>query len=273
MPFRHAPLLVLLLLPLIVVGFWPNYFGNLRGASFALHAHGLTATVWIALVAAQGWSAQRRDRLVVHRAAGLAVFVVVPLFAAGGLLAIRGVIGLGLAEVSPFHARYGVTLALVDLVTVTGFVGLVVAALVERRRVWSHAAYMLSTVLLVLPPIFGRLLPMTPGYPIPGVAGFTLAFYVAQLGAAAALLFLARLYPRSKRPFMASAALLIVSTALFDTAGRSAWWREIATALASVPAPALAAIGVAASAASLWWAWGRRAVAVAARPLTPVGSA
>ena len=50
MPFKHAHWLVVALLPVIALAFWPAYFGNLRGASVAFHAHGLSASAWILLV-------------------------------------------------------------------------------------------------------------------------------------------------------------------------------------------------------------------------------
>ncbi|WP_447406154.1 hypothetical protein, partial [Clostridium perfringens] len=81
MPYRHAYRWLLGLFPLIALAFWPGYLGQLAQAPFALHAHGLTATAWLMLLTAQSWSIHAR-RAAWHRAAGLATFAVVPLFAA-----------------------------------------------------------------------------------------------------------------------------------------------------------------------------------------------
>ena len=72
MPFRHAGWALLLLVPMIAVAFWPQYLHDLPHAAFALHAHGLTAALWIALVFFQHWSIHQR-RNALHRTAGLAV--------------------------------------------------------------------------------------------------------------------------------------------------------------------------------------------------------
>lgn len=47
MPYRYAHQVILLvLMPTILLAFWPKYFGVLPSASFAFHAHGNTATFW-----------------------------------------------------------------------------------------------------------------------------------------------------------------------------------------------------------------------------------
>ena len=88
MPYRHAHFYLLLLFPLAALAFWPNYFSIVRSAPFALHAHGVTAASWIALLAFQSWSIHRR-RNALHRATGLAGLALFPFFVAGGLLVIQ----------------------------------------------------------------------------------------------------------------------------------------------------------------------------------------
>ncbi|RYY47057.1 MAG: hypothetical protein EOP59_01785, partial [Sphingomonadales bacterium] len=89
MPYRHAHwILLLLLAPAILMAFWRDYFGSLASATFAFHAHGLTATAWIVLVALQSWTAHSR-RFQLHRTIGRAPLFLVPLFAAGGGLVLH----------------------------------------------------------------------------------------------------------------------------------------------------------------------------------------
>src|SRR5689334_3909366 len=93
MPYRYAHHALLLgLLPITLFAFWPAYFGRLGQAPFAFHAHGLTATAWILLVMAQSWSIHAR-RFALHRQLGQLLFVAVPLFVAGGAIAVQSMAG------------------------------------------------------------------------------------------------------------------------------------------------------------------------------------
>lgn len=250
MPYRHAHWWLVALFPLIGLAFWPNYIGVIGTAPFALHAHGLTAALWIALAAFQSWTIANR-RSALHRSAGLALFAVVPAFAAGGLLAIRGTAGLFAAQSDPFHGRYGARLAFGDLIAVVTFLVLVHSALITRANVRRHAAAMLATVLLVLPPILGRVLPLLPGFP----NDFGLAFHAAEILAAALA---AWLWSRDRAH---GAAFLIVivsnlvqSLAFVTIAATYLWSRNVLRIAALPPAP-LALLGLALGGMIVWHGW------------------
>jgi len=254
MPFRHAGWALLLLVPMIAVAFWPQYFHDLPGAPFALHAHGITAALWIALVFFQHWSIHAR-RNALHRSAGLAVFVAVPLFAAGALLAMQSMAAKALAG-HPFYAPFGAILGLDDAIASLALLLIVRAALLHRRQVWLHAGYMLSTVLLVLPPIVTRLLPPITA---PGLSSFDAAYLTAELSAGLIAVALAWAYPRSRRPFLTVAAITVAQAGLVEAFGRTDAWASAFAALTRAPAGLLATIGIAVAAASLWSGWRGRA--------------
>ncbi len=135
MPYRHAHwAIALCLAPLVLLAFWPAYFGDLRGASFAFHVHGLTASAWLILVAMQSWSIHQR-RVALHQSLGQALFVIVPLFVVGGVLAMHGMAQKFAAGTPPFYAVMGARLGLHDLVTTVVLVAMVCAGLRHRRRV------------------------------------------------------------------------------------------------------------------------------------------
>ncbi|MGK6324306.1 hypothetical protein ACMGDM_14650 [Sphingomonas sp. DT-51] len=256
MPYRRAHWMVVLLLPLILLAFWPAYFGALSAAPLALHAHGLSATLWLTLLAVQSWSIHDR-RLALHRAAGVMVFALVPLFAGASLAAVQGNVTLFAAASDPFHATFGARLALVDLVALVTFVALVRQALLRRRQVRAHGAAMLATALLVLPPILGRLFPVLPGFfdwNVAGHRGFALSFQLAMLSATLGALALYR--SEHARAFVAVALSLGIQAIGFETLGASAAWANAARALLAVPAPllfALAALAAAGALAEGWW--------------------
>lgn len=250
MPYRHAHwVLLLLLAPLVGVAFWRDYFGNLSGASFAFHAHGLTATAWLALAALQSWSAHTK-RLKLHRKTGLALFAAVPLFVAGSVLVYHSMAAKYLAG-HPFYGSFGPMLGMHDVLSTVALVAMVALALRHRRRVGIHAGYMLGTALLVLPPVIERL-PMLP-HGLHLSEGFPLLL----------ALILAARNRKSAEPMLVVAAMMAAQIVQFHTIGASALWAQAFGAAAgwSPATLGLVAIGLAAvSLSTLWLGWqaGRR---------------
>ena len=251
MPYRHAHWWVLALFPLIAVAFWPNYLGQFRASPFALHAHGMTASAWLLLLVVQSASIHAR-RPEWHRAAGMATFVVLPLFAAAGPLALQGMAQLWAGNADPFHAAYGARLVVADMIAGPSVVALVVYAVLHRRRVRTHAAAMLGTALLVLPPILGRLFPALPGFPESG--GFALSFQLAEAVTLVLALWLAARDRQGRTAFGFVAAATLAQMLGFAATARLALWERFVAMLAKLPtAPMSLAAGLAA-AALLWWA-------------------
>jgi hypothetical protein len=257
MPYRRLHLVLPLVFPAILVAFWPGYFGQFATAPAAMHLHGMVATFWLALVLAQGWSIHTR-RAHLHRTLGLALFVLVPLFAAGGLLLTQAMAGLGLARADPFHAQFGVRLALLDLVSVATIVTLVALAVARRREPHRHAAAMAATLFPMLPPILGRLLPIIPVVrAVPGVHPFAVSFHIAQVVAVAGALLLAR-GAKAGAPVLRGVAVMIaLQSVAFETVARTARWEATTAALQGVPALWLGSAGALAAAAVLAYAWTR----------------
>src|SRR6185436_14831501 len=103
MPYRHAHWYLLSLFPLAGLAFWPNYVSRLADSSAAFHLHGITASLWIGLVAFQSWSIHHR-RNALHRSLGLASFALFPFFVTGGLLIIQSIAGKFATAADPFSA-------------------------------------------------------------------------------------------------------------------------------------------------------------------------
>lgn len=253
MPYRYAHYAILLiLLPAIVVAFTPRYFSTLGSASFAFHAHGLTASLWVLLVMAQSWTAHAK-RFVLHRRVARTLLVLVPLFAAGGVLAMQSMAEKFVTKSDPFYAVLGPRLGLDDVVATTALVLMVRAAVVNRRRMGLHAAYMLSTVLLVLSPVVARL-------PIP---------LIPHLGDAITILVALGLYAvrrRDGRPFLIVAALSVLRVVQFHTVAASDAWAGLFSRLVGVPSVPLAIAAMLAAGLAIWtvWPWQPRRAASAA---------
>lgn len=259
MPYRHAHLWLLALFPLIGVAFWPGYLGQFGKAPFALHAHGMTATAWLLLLTVQCWSIHAR-RAVWHRSAGLATFVILPLFAAAGPLALQGMASLWRSNADPFHAAFGSRLVIADMVAGPSVVIMVVYAFLHRRRVAVHSAAMIATALLVLPPVIGRLFPAIPGFPHggwAGFAGFRAAFQLAEAITLVAALWLASRRPTARVGFGFAAIATALQMIGFETIGRTDLWDRWVITLTDIP-PALMSLAAGMTAfVLLWWAWRR----------------
>lgn len=271
MPYRRAYLWLLLLFPLAGLAFWPAYIADLRGAPYAFHAHGATASLWLALLIFQSWSIHRR-RNSLHRAAGLWSLALFPLFTAGGLLVIHTMARKVAAQSDPFYNMFGARLGLLDSLSTLGICALFFMALRRRRNVQLHARYMLGTAFFLIAPILSRLLPILPPLAIAGPADFYRFGYGLHLAnglAAAIALFLCWRAPRHGRPWLIVAGLIAAQSLLFEFVGGTAAWEGLFVAIAAVPAALVAGVGVAAGAMVAWFGWnglaGTRALTAANR--------
>ena len=77
----------------MLLAFWPSYFSRLGSQpSFHPHAHGLTMTLWVALLVGQAWLIRSGNRAVAP---------------AGGPAVLRAGAGAGLAALNFMHYRLG----------------------------------------------------------------------------------------------------------------------------------------------------------------------
>ena len=257
MPYRHAHYYLLLLLPLAVLAFWPSYFANLAGSSPTFHLHGLTGTAWVLLLVAQSWTIHHGRRSL-HRTIGLWSFLLFPLFIAGGLMVIQTMARTTAAGTNPFYNVYGASLGTLDAISTLGIGLLFFQALKHRRKVHLHARYMLGTVFFLLAPVIVRIITDYPPLLIGGPPDFWKFTYGIHASNAVALLLLLILYrraPKHGRPLATVAALIVLQSLCFDTLGRTGAWRALFYGIGAMPTPSLVAIGVAASAALVWFGW------------------
>ena len=161
MPYRHAHWYLLALFPLAGLAFWQSYLSQFTSASAEFHAHGLTASAWLILLVMQSWTVHHGRRQT-HRTVGTASLVLFPLFLMGGAGIFFGMADR-FAAGSPFHVLYAPNLVWLDVVGVGGFAYFYYEALRQRRKVHPHSGYLLATAIMLLPPIFGRLMAIPLG--------------------------------------------------------------------------------------------------------------
>lgn len=268
MPYRHLHIWLLLLFPLILLAFLPNYFLVFGSAAWPFHVHAATASAWIALLAFQSWSIHRR-RNGWHRVAGIASLAVFPLFLGGAALVMQSMAAKFATGTDPFYNPFGSWLAAIDLVAMIAVGWFYWEGLRTRRIVQLHARWMTATILFLLAPIFARLIGLfVPGLTIRGpedFGNFPISVQVAHGIVLAIALWLARSAGASKRPLLASAALVAVQAIVFEAVRGFAPWEAAMVALAGVPPGAVFAAGLSVGAVLAWLGWS--AVPARVRPV------
>ena len=262
MPYPRAYLALLGLIPLTALAFWPGYFSRLGSTSFLVHLHGISASLWLLMLTTQSWLAHHRG-LRTHRTTGRYISpLVVTAFLIGGLTMLKAIsIRTHSPEPNMMHV-YGSGLALLDVIAVTGFAWLYHGALRHRGQVQLHARFMLATVLLLLSPIFARLLVMHfPPLIIRGPEDLHLFGIAVQLANFIALAIAVSLFctaPRWGRPFAVVAALVITQAIAFQWLTELPPWRWLFAAWADTPTLALVALGLIAGTLLTWHALRRQ---------------
>lgn len=254
MPYRHAHWYVLALLPLIGIAFFPTYWSVLPAAPWEFHVHGATAFAWLLLVGLQSWTIHHGQRLP-HRAFGRSSLLLFPLFLAGGVGVLFGMSRQMVAG-SEFHTLYAARLVWLDAASVLMMAWFFHEALRHRRTVRLHSAYMLATVIALLPPILGRLTAIPLGVTGPGTFDRLYPGFIAgQLLAAGIAFLIARGRGAEGRPWRIAGWLSIAGGVAFATVGGMSWWRDLYAGAATLPsAPFMLTTLVAAGAVS-WSGW------------------
>ncbi len=257
MPYRQAHWFVLAIFPLAALAFWPGYLAQFSTSPIQMHLHGVTATLWLALLAGQSWTIHHGDRNR-HRLLGWASLALFPLFLAGGAGIFLGMARHYDEASSPFYTLYAPRLAWIDVVSVLAFAAFYHEGLRLRRHTQLHARYLLATALFLLPPILGRLAPLLPPLAIEGPQDFWKLGIAFQLGngvSVAIALALAATSGRHARPFLLAAGAVLLAALLFQFAGSMAWWLQLLTRLASVPPTALSLVAAVAGAGIAFSGW------------------
>lgn len=258
LPYRHAWAWCLALIALTIVAFWPGYLSQLGTAKITSHVHGITATAWMLLLAAQSRSIDRGDRAR-HRRLGLAIFALIPLFFAGGAGVEHSMAVATGSGQDPFYNIWGPSLGIYDLVASLGFVALTAMALRDRRRVARHAAWLLGTPLLLVGPVLSRVYPrLIPGLAMHGPQDFGLFRWGIHLGGLTAIGIALWLWSRHRRdggPWLAVAAINLLQLILFETLGVLPQWKAGFVAFGGIALGWHAGAAALLAAAALWWGW------------------
>ena len=162
---RHLFWLFVAALVVTVFGFWPSFFSNPAGLDPWRLTHGIFATAWMALLVVQSFLIGRgRNRL--HRWLGRSSILILPplLITAGH--AVYTMLHAG-PDGLPRDLR--LTLAYIDMTSLTLFVVCYALAILYRRNLLVHGGLMGSTALIALVPALGRAF----AYNVPSLHGLS----------------------------------------------------------------------------------------------------
>lgn len=256
MPFRSAAYVIVAMIGTTIVAFWPSYFSRLTSAPWGFHFHGITASLWMLLLAFQSWSIHGRQRRL-HRIAGIGSLVLFPFFLAGSMAVV-----LSMAQatpVDPFYQVYGARLGVMDVTTPIILGWLYYRALAERRNTQRHARFMMATPLLLIMPIISRLATrFIPALAMHGPEDFHLFVWGMRIANTVSVTCAAWLFatsPRFGRPFLVTGIFMLGQAVLFETVALTRAWPSAFTAMGRLPMFPTLMLTFLAAAALSWFGW------------------
>lgn len=271
MPYRTAPYYVLAVIAVIIAGFWPSYWSVLGTSRWQFHLHGAASSVWVMLVLAQSWTAQRRQ-FALHRASGRASLFLFPVLI-GGLFGIIDVTAKNYAAndpESPITMMFGPAFLVGMLAAAAAYVTLYFLALRHRRKVWPHAGYLLGTPIILFESPFSRLMSNlgVPGFAVRGPEDFGKILDGILYSDALAIAFCLAVFWKvgdRARPFLVTAGFVGLQMVVMGGLNGAGWVAEALRTLGGVPSAMMVGTGMAIGAATSWLGWqaGKRPAAVA----------
>jgi hypothetical protein len=257
-PYRTAPYYILVVIAVIVAGFWPSYFAKGADVPWQFHAHGIAASIWVLMVLAQSWTIHK-EQLPIHRAVGKSSLILFP-FLIGGLAAIIDLTGKGYVSGDGvtrqmFGGQFLAGLAL----AIAAYVVLYYRALKYRRKVWVHSGYMLATPLILFESPFSRLMTgFVPGLTIRGPQDFGRIIPSIEWAMAAELVIIAVLWWRFRdkaNPFLVAAVFIVAQMLTMGLMGGNAALESLLAVIGKTPSPAVVLTGFTIGAATSWAGW------------------
>jgi hypothetical protein len=271
MPYRHAPYYVLVVIAVIIAGFWPSYFAQWGTVPWQFHAHGVAASIWVLMVLMQSWTVHKAQ-LPLHRAVGKSSLLLFP-FLIGGLAAIIDLTAKGyVAADSPFRVELGGQFLIGLALAIAAYVVLYYRALKFRRKVWLHSGYMLATPLILFESPFSRVMGMVlPPFAIRGPQDIGRLIPTIEWAMAIELAIIAVLWWRFRdkaSPFLVAGGFIVAQMLTMGLLSDNAVLEGLLVVIGKLPSVAVVLTGFAIGAATSWAGWN-----AGKRPSVPIRAA
>lgn len=160
---RYKTLYLWMLLPMFFMqaGIFRDYWGDFTENAWSVHVHYWTGTAWYLYLILQPYYATH-GKLAKHRTNGI-----IGMFLAGGVcLTALSMMQRDIATTQkaaelperfgPFQPWFFFGVAAVEIVMMTAFGYAVIQSILQRRKVESHAWWLISSVFLIMMPALGR---------------------------------------------------------------------------------------------------------------------
>lgn len=227
--FRNVVFWFILLLVVLVAGFWKTYFSVFfQDMHPTHHFHGLTMLLWVLLLITQAWLVRTR-RLDIHRSTGKLSFVLAPLIVVSGVVVTYYNIGHVPDPMAPFV----LSIFWLGLYSAALFGILYALAMVYRKDFNLHARYMITTGLVFVVPGLSRI-----SFNILDPMGLpSLSFYQTQVLVAVfglVLILWDRRHGRIRAPFVVFTLLWATNLLVWQLIPGWAWWQSFTAWSAAV---------------------------------------
>ncbi|MCM4153564.1 hypothetical protein DHD05_18370 [Arenibacter sp. N53] len=147
--YRHTGYFMLLLVPMVLLGFYKTYFSQLPDfnskITWAHHLHAAIASVWIMMLILQPLLISNR-KFTIHKMVGRLSYVVFPLL----ILSFLPMIAIKTSAAPAVNIFVPIS----DCIILTLLYSL---AIYHRRKMSYHMRYMIGTAIVFLGPTFGRI--------------------------------------------------------------------------------------------------------------------
>jgi hypothetical protein len=257
MPYKHAPYYVLVVIAVILVGFWPSYFAAEKSVPWQFHAHGIAASIWVLMVLVQSWTVHK-EQLPLHRAVGKSSLILFP-FLIGGLAAIIDLTGKGYVAGDFIRTTFGGEFLIGLGLAVAAYVVLYYRALKFRRKVWAHSGYMLATPLILFESPFSRIIgTWIPALQYRGPQDNAVFMDSILWAMAVELAIIAVLWWRFREkanPFLVAAVFIVAQMLTMGLMSDNAVLERILVMIGNMPSALVVSMGFALGAATSWAGW------------------
>lgn len=238
-PYRNIGFFFLLLLMLVIAGFTPHvpgtpFFGYFSHVArfekipSVIHFHALFAVAWFALLSTQPFLI-RANRLDLHRLLGKASVVIVALFLFTALQVMKHFYTQGIVQ-SPRDTI--LSLLAQSFTALSLFILFYTLALLKRRNLHQHVAFMVAAALAAATPGLARLgLYVVGGFP--GILAVVALIYATLVG----FLLYAKIrlhQPVLRGPYLPIIALFLIAHAMDFVGSRTTTWLWVADKIVSI---------------------------------------
>jgi len=217
--YRNVGFLLLLLLLIVVWGFYRTYFGlfpTFQGITTVQHFHGAMLLAWFALLIVQPFLIKyRRYRL--HRAVGKVSYVLIPLVLLSIFMVAKAQFLRQVATLPEAVSVGALALNVPALFAFAVFYGL---AMYYRRNPAYHMRYMVATALLMLGPGTGRAFIIYGGMPFE--TGIEYCYFLTEILAAGLLIYDLR-KGRPYQPYLVMLGVLLVIHLAWECRMMAGW--------------------------------------------------